>query len=225
MIYGLVCDSAGWAEPPIARLARCGARVIALNSTLELAQCPRQPFAHAVFETFFDSAIASDLLTYLESEAEWHADGGKFYRRKTIDLMAQRGLHARRTVGSVMSVETVNALRGYVETIFSCELSGRVEVLAQLMEVGDRIGPHTDEPRGGSETHRVVVNLNRGFENHYGGQLVLFTPHALPDSLVIVPPVHNSAVAMEFSTESWHYVEEIRASQRYSVIYSLWRHC
>jgi len=87
---------------------------------------------------------------------------------------------------------------------------------------GHRIGIHTDTPRYGSETHRLLINLNAGFEDEYGGHLVLFDPDDPADSAVMVRPVHNSAVAMEFSDDSWHCVDEIRSGKRYSLVYSFW---
>jgi len=32
---------------------------------------------------------------------------------------------------------------------------------------------NTDTPRHGTETHRLLINLNAGFEDEYGGRLVL----------------------------------------------------
>jgi hypothetical protein len=114
-------------------------------------------------------------------------------------------------------------MRRHLERVFGITLSSiHHEILAHRMLPGHRIGIHTDTPTSGTETHRLLINLNAGFEDEYGGHLVLLDVHNLADSAVIVPPVHNSAVGMEFSDHSWHCVDEIRSGKRYSLVYSFW---
>lgn len=95
---------------------------------------------------------------------------------------------------------------------------------AHRMLPGHRIGIHTDTPNHGTETHRFLINLNAGFDDSYGGHLVLFDKDNLcEDALVVLPPGHNSAAAMEFSDRSWHWVDEVKSGMRFSLVYSFWK--
>src|SRR5262249_13999603 len=85
------------------------------------------------------------------------------------------------------------------------------------------IGVHTDRPQDGSETHRLVIHLNRGFVDSYGGHLIFFDDQKGQRVRKIIRPLHNSAVAFESSARSYHAVSNVLHGIRYSLVFSLWR--
>lgn len=122
-----------------------------------------------------------------------------------------------------MSPAFCAGLREQFEQLFEIRLNPtQVSVHAHKLTPGQFIKSHNDRPTRGLPTHRVIVNLNHGYDDSYGGELVLFDRKDIASTAVVVPPVHNTGIAMEFSAQSWHSVEEVRGGTRFSVIYSFW---
>ena len=93
------------------------------------------------------------------------------------------------------------------------------EVTAHKLLPGQTIRVHNDHrPRG--ETHRLLVQLNRGWDDEQGGLLLLFGSAAADDVRRILRPTHRSATAFEISPKSFHAVSTIRRGERYTLVYS-----
>jgi hypothetical protein len=179
------------------------------------------PFPHVTLDQVFDDALAEDVLCWLERDAPWACESRDFYLQHGCAGLDERlqGTPAY----AVASRPMIDVIRGHCERLFGTPLdSERCDVYAHRMLPGHRIGVHNDCPSEGTETHRLVVNFNRGFDDSCGGHLVLFAPYDPVGSAVIVRPRHNSGVAMMFSERSWHRVEEIALGVRYSLLYSFW---
>ena len=87
---------------------------------------------------------------------------------------------------------------------------------------GHGIGIHNDDPEPGSETYRLVIQLNREFRDSYGGHLALFNSNNIQDIHRIVKPIHNSAIAFALLPHSWHAVSYVSEGERYSIVFSFW---
>lgn len=193
-----------------------------LGAALDGARLMTDPFPHFVLPNLFDDATAGNILRWLEEEAPWAVESRAFYLHHGCANLA--ALTAGGPAAAVAAPETLRLMRQHLARVFGVGLrADRSEVNAHRMLPGHRIGLHNDSPVRGTETHRLLINLNSGFDDAHGGHLVLLDPRAPEESAVIVRPLHNSAVAMEFSDRSWHCVDEIRAGKRYSIIYSFWR--
>lgn len=192
-----------------------------MESALSNVQLVSKPFPHFAIPDLFDPETAKAILTWLDNDVSWAVESRRFYVLHGCSELTER---VGETPAAVISApETLQCMRRHLERIFGITLSStRYDLQAHRMVPGHRIGIHTDTPRYGSETHRFLINLNAGFEDEYGGHLVLFDPDDPADSAVMVRPVHNSAVAMEFSDDSWHCVDEIKSGKRYSLVYSFW---
>jgi 2OG-Fe(II) oxygenase superfamily len=192
-----------------------------MESALSNVQLVSKPFPHFAIPDVFDPETAKAILTWLDNDVSWAVESRRFYvLHGCSELTESVGETPAAVIGAP---ETLQCMRRHLERIFGITLSStRYDLQAHRMLPGHRIGIHTDTPRYGSETHRFLINLNAGFEDEYGGHLVLFDPDDPADSAVMVRPVHNSAVAMEFSDDSWHCVDEIRSGKRYSLVYSFW---
>ena len=193
-----------------------------MESALNKVQAVTRPFPHFVIPDLFDTDTASAVLNWLEQDVPWTVESRKFYMQHVCT-----GLLTQPASGSPAAVvgapQTLQCMRKHLERIFGVALnSSHFDLVAHRMLPGHRIGVHTDRPASGTETHRFLINLNAGFDDEQGGHLVLFDMNDLEDSAVVVRPVHNSAVAMEFSDHSWHCVDEIKSGKRYSLVYSFW---
>ena len=192
-----------------------------IEAALSNVQLVSEPFPHFAIPDLFDAEIAKAVLIWLEQDAQWAVESRKFYVHHGCTSIAER---VSGTPAEIIGApETLQCMRRHLERIFGVTLSNsHFELAAHRMLPGHRIGIHTDTPGYGTETHRLLINLNSGFEDEHGGHLVLLDLHDPEASAVIVRPVHNSAVAMEFSDHSWHCVDEIMSGKRYSLVYSFW---
>jgi Rps23 Pro-64 3,4-dihydroxylase Tpa1-like proline 4-hydroxylase len=93
------------------------------------------------------------------------------------------------------------------------------EVTAHKLVSGQTIRVHNDHrPKG--ETHRVLVQLNRGWTDAQGGLLLLFGSAAAEDVRRILRPTHGSAISFAISPQSFHAVSTIQRGERYTLVYS-----
>lgn len=193
----------------------------ALDSALRDAQYSPSPFPHFAMEEVFDGSTAAALLDWLERDATWVPTGRDWYVQHGCKGVADR--LSETAAAAVASPEAFRIIRRHMERVFSRKLSaGRFDLTASRMLPGHHIAPHNDRPANDTETHRFIVNLNRGFEDENGGHLILFDREDPEGTAVIMRPLHNSAAAIEFSARSWHCVNEVRAGTRYALLYSFW---
>lgn len=193
-----------------------------IDAALLKAQVSRSPFPHFVVPALFDNATATALLQWMETDAPWAVESLGFYiQHGCHDLSELLAGHPASVVGAP---DVFQLIQKHLERLFGMELQpGRFELGAHRLLEGHRIGAHTDDPRGGTENYRLVVNLNSGFHDSCGGHLALYDRNDPEKSLVVVSPWNNSAAAMEFSDHSWHFVDEVRHGTRYSLLYSFWK--
>ncbi len=94
-----------------------------------------------------------------------------------------------------------------------------VEVTAHKLVSGQTIRVHNDyRPKG--ETHRLLIQLNRGWADEQGGLLLLFGSAGANDVRRILRPTHRSAMAFAISPLSFHAVSTIQRGERYTLVYS-----
>jgi hypothetical protein len=73
---------------------------------------------------------------------------------------------------------------------------------------------------GPEETHRLLIQLNTGWEPKQGGLLMLFGSDS-PESLQhVILPAHDSGLAFEISPSSFHAVSTIKRGVRYTIVYT-----
>ncbi|WP_292625538.1 cyclophane-containing peptide 2OG-Fe(II) oxygenase YhhC [Mesorhizobium sp.] len=94
-----------------------------------------------------------------------------------------------------------------------------VEVTAHRMVVGQTIRIHNDFRLGG-ETHRILVQLNRGWADDQGGLLMLFGSGDADDVRRVIRPVHGSGLGFNISKSSFHAVSTINVGERFTLVYS-----
>ena len=187
-----------------------------------LVEARRYPFPHAVSTGLLDPEFAELVLQWLETDAPWKLRIADFYEQFEFELNEVTlpvRLHA------LVSIE---ALETYIETMVAPIADGSlrlVEATAHKLCEGQAIRIHNDYI-GDEETHRLLVQLNRGWPDQNGGFLMLFASPNADDLARIIRPLHRSAVAFEISPKSYHAVSATTGGERYTLVFSFKReHC
>jgi Rps23 Pro-64 3,4-dihydroxylase Tpa1-like proline 4-hydroxylase len=177
------------------------------------------PFPHFVVPNALPPELAEEILAWFEESAIWQLHAASFFEQYELDLTrcsppaACARLFDRGQLAAVA--------RRYAK-VFDADMTGRVQVTAHRLLAGQTIGIHTDEPKGDRETHRLIIQLNRGWDASSGGELVLLRSDDAGSIHTVIRPIHNTSIGFEMSNRSFHAVARVNRGVRYTVIFSLW---
>lgn len=173
------------------------------------------PFPHTVSRRAVLPDLAARTLVWMEASAPWKLRIASFYEQWEMHLDEEklpedlRGLLSPATIDG-LARELLPDLLGARELI---------EVTAHRMVAGQTIRIHNDF-RPGGETHRVLVQLNRGWADDQGGLLMLFGGGRADDVQRVIRPVHGSGFGFRISDSSFHAVSTITGGERFTLVYS-----
>ena len=177
------------------------------------------PYPHFLINSVFESTDADLLLQWLEQEATWHFHQEGFFEqyesRLTTEVLPP-------SIESILSTNALLPLRQYLENFLDTKVSEETSISAHKLVPGQGIGIHNDAPNEGSETHRFVLQLNRGFVDENGGYLVVFNSNNSGDIARVIRPVHNTGFGFSMSDSSYHAVTDVRHGERYTIVFSFW---
>jgi Rps23 Pro-64 3,4-dihydroxylase Tpa1-like proline 4-hydroxylase len=180
------------------------------------------PFPHFFIEQCLAAPHQRDLLEWLEASEKWlFREEDNFYQTFDIDF---RRVDVPPQLTWVVAKACTDDLRAAAARMFGVELLDKVDVTAQKLVTGYRIGVHTDFGHVG-QTHRLVVQLNRGWEIRNGGLLLFLdtsNPQRPEDIKKVFLPNSGSGVFFEISPYSYHGVSEVEAGERYTLVYSFY---
>jgi len=194
-----------------------------MNSAWKVVPDPanvrNEPFPHFVIGNVLPDALADSILRWFETEAVWHLHTSSFFSQYELDLSrndppGQCHEFFNRDIYGVLVQQMGRA--------FGRDMTERVSVTAHRLLPGQMIGIHTDEPLGDVETHRLIIQLNRGWTEANGGRLVFFSENDAEAIHSVVSPVHNISIGFELSDRSYHAVERVCTGVRYTIIFSFW---
>lgn len=139
---------------------------------------------------------------------EWQHRDGAFYHCSLRDVTEE--------IPADMRLCVVARMR----EITCLPLVDRVEITAQRMMPGQRIGVHSDRPLLGYEIARLVVQFNSQWQPDHGGVLELF---AQPDGAPVyrLNPGYNEAFGFLLHADSHHGVTEVTRPQR-TIVFNFW---
>lgn len=177
------------------------------------------PFSHAVCSPLLDEATAEAAIAWFETSAPWKLKVASFYEQYECNL---HEADLPQTIAAIVAPEFVLDLSRRMLGPISGEELELTEVNAHKLVAGQTIRIHNDYI-GGEETHRVLVQLNRGWDDANGGMLMLFSGPRAEDVARIVRPTHASATSFEISPSSFHAVSTIHSGERFTVVYSFRR--
>jgi len=176
----------------------------------------QEPFPHATATSPLPSALCEALLDWFEGAAPWKLRIASFYEQWEMHLdAAALPSHIRSIVSDEVAT---NLCKGLLRPI-GAHRPMLTEVTAHKLLSGQTIRIHNDHLKGG-ETHRILVQLNRGWSDDQGGLLMLFGSAMASDVRRIVRPLHGSSFAFEISPRSFHAVSTIASGERYTLVYS-----
>jgi Rps23 Pro-64 3,4-dihydroxylase Tpa1-like proline 4-hydroxylase len=175
-----------------------------------------EPFPHAVSASFLDPALSIQALTWLETEAPWELRIEDFYEQHEFELSEDT------LPNHLHGLIAAEAVQTYIERMVAPIAVGQlrlVQATAHRLSGGQSIRVHNDYIDG-QETHRLLVQLNRGWADENGGFLMLFSSSNANDLARIIRPLHGSAVAFEISPASYHAVSPTFRGQRFTLVFS-----
>jgi 2OG-Fe(II) oxygenase superfamily len=172
------------------------------------------PFPFAVFPAYFEEATAARLLDHFDTITAWRLHKKAFYEHRFDPLAGD---------SDILPKDLLIGAQKSVEAGLNTQLSTRVLVYAHCLRPGQSVWLHTDDPtspRSSGVTHRLVVHLNRHWDEDCGGQLVFFGSRNPRDVRQVFPALHNYAVAFALSDRSYHGVTEVHGGLRYTIVFS-----
>jgi hypothetical protein len=175
-----------------------------------------EPFPHAVSPSFFPPQVTEAALVWLEAFTPWKLHVEDFYEQHECSLTSVELPEELRPLISPAAVQ------GYAEAMLAPIGAGAVELVeatAHRLTGGQSIRIHNDYIEG-AETHRIIVQLNRGWEDENGGFLMLFSSQEADDVARVLRPLHGSAISFEISPRSFHAVSPTVKGERYTLVFS-----
>jgi len=191
-----------------------GERLLRLTSLEVFAE----PFPYFTAVEGFGGGVSAAILEWLETEAPWALVETDFYEQYEISLWAvPTPPHLEFLTGQPF----LNEIRSKVERIFGAKFQERIDCTAHKLVPGQRIRIHNDFIPG-EETHRVLVQLNRGWHDDQGGFLMFFNSDNPSDVHRVFSPVHDSVVGFAISEISNHAVSTIHGGERFTLVFSFY---
>jgi hypothetical protein len=173
------------------------------------------PFRYATFAQCLSPSTGGRILQWFETAAPWNHVETEFYEQHEFSCWDAAGVEA----AFLTSDQVVGGLRNELSALFGCPLRRDATVVAHRLIAGHRIGIHNDHLEDG-ESHRFVIQLNRGLTDEDGGLFMLFNSRDAGDIHAILRPTHLSGFAFEISPESYHAISQMHSNVRYSIVYS-----
>ncbi|SDX21835.1 cyclophane-containing peptide 2OG-Fe(II) oxygenase YhhC [Nitrosomonas oligotropha] len=177
------------------------------------------PFPHAFSPNAFNVEFSMELLSWLEKSAPWSLTETDFYEQYEFSFY---DINLPSNLVSLSDYEYLNQIKIFMENVFAITLDDKIDCTAHKLIPGQRIRIHNDFIPD-METHRLLIQLNRGWIDENGGMLMLFNSTDPNDLGKIYRPIHNSAFAFEISAKSNHAVSTIKEGERFTLVYSFYR--
>jgi Rps23 Pro-64 3,4-dihydroxylase Tpa1-like proline 4-hydroxylase len=188
-------------------------------TALKLANYANLPFPHVTSNKALDYEFVENVMEWFEGAAPWNLVVQSFYEQYEFSL-----LHCSIPLNilALASPDSLNQLRSLVEQWFQTSLSNRVDISAHKLVAGQTIRVHNDYIPG-RESHRLLIQINRGWKDENGGLLMLFSSPNPKDLSLVFRPTSNTCIAFEISSASNHAVSQIHGGERFTLVYSFFQ--
>jgi Rps23 Pro-64 3,4-dihydroxylase Tpa1-like proline 4-hydroxylase len=178
----------------------------------------REPFPYFTAAEGFGEQVSSSILQWLEGNAPWELVESDFYEQFEFSLAS---VIPPADLTFLTGDSFLIDLRSKVEKIFSTRLQERIDCTFHKLVLGQRIRIHNDFIPGDA-THRLLVQLNRGWHEDQGGYLMLFHSQNPSDLHRLILPAHDSVVGFGISEHSHHAVSTIHRGERFTLVFSFY---
>lgn len=176
------------------------------------------PFDYFVGTDIFEDGLSHDILGWLEKEAPWKLVKKHFYEQYEFNFI-DANLPAH--LSFLKDARTFAFIKSKMEDLFRSRLSNKIDFVAHKLVEGQTIKIHNDFIEG-KETHRFLIQLNRGWDIENGGFLMFFNSDDASDIHRVILPAHNSIAGFKISPASNHAVSTIKHGERYTMVYSFY---
>jgi len=183
---------------------------------LEHIDFKKSPFPHFSTDVALDIQLANRLLSWLIGCDFWSYTETSFYTQYEFSLLQ---VDLPEVLHPLRNPVFISKLAGTFEKFFGARNLELVGITAHRLEDGYKMGVHNDFI-GEEETHRLVIQLNKGWDENNGGYLMLFSSKNPDDISSLIMPIHNTAVAFEISRNSYHAVSTVHKFNRYTLVYT-----
>src|SRR5262245_22697619 len=137
---------------------------------LRLLTASCEPFEHFVLSEFYQTEFADMLSRWLSSQAIWRRSVHHFYDQFELNFKDVPSIPEIIAVPLLTST-ALGKVKELAEDLFGTQFRPNLCVGAHKLIDGQGIGIHTDNALG-EESHRVVVQLSRDWQDSFGGNLV-----------------------------------------------------
>lgn len=175
-----------------------------------------QPFRYFLALRCIASDLESALLDWFETDAPWRLATTDFYEQYEFSML---DTPLPENVSSLTAPDRVATIRRDVAAVFDVVFDDRTRLVAHKLTPSQRIAIHNDH-LAGEETHRLIVQLNRGLRDEDGGFLMLFNSVDPHDVHRIIRPASGSGIGFEIGERSNHAVSRLYNGERYTLVYS-----
>jgi hypothetical protein len=185
---------------------------------LSEASARERPFPCFTVPRVLSEELEQTLLRWFESAAPWRLTVMDFYEQYEFDFkdaVIPEGLE------TLFSEDALNQLRTRVGAILGVSLKPQIDITAHKLSRTQRIRIHNDA-RPDGETHRFLIQLNRGWDEANGGLLMLFRGPEVETLDDIILPTSRSAFGFEISHASYHAVSQVHQGDRYTLVFSFY---
>jgi len=186
--------------------------------TLLSCECFGEPFPYFVSPEGFGPEVSLKILEWLERDAPWKLVETGFYEQYEFNFLDAR-LPAH--LAFLQEEFFLAEVQTRAAEIFQAELSERVDFNAHKLIAKQRIRLHNDFIPG-RETHRLLIQLNRGWQDEQGGLLIFFNSPEPADIHKVFRPFHDSAVGFAISPKSNHAVSTVHDGERFTLVFSFY---
>jgi Rps23 Pro-64 3,4-dihydroxylase Tpa1-like proline 4-hydroxylase len=190
-----------------------------ISDSIDKGSYQKAPFPYYISTEALTKEAGDSLLGWLESDAPWQLVEAGFYEQYEFSFFS---VNLPSNIATLIEKRNLERVKGLVQEAFGVVLSDRIDVTAHKLLKGQRIRLHNDYIPG-EETHRVLVQLNRGWDDANGGLLMFFNSSDPADIHRVLRPNHNSCVAFEISPNSNHAVTTIHGGERFTLVYSFYK--
>jgi Rps23 Pro-64 3,4-dihydroxylase Tpa1-like proline 4-hydroxylase len=178
-----------------------------------------RPFEYFTGNLVIDQEFSIQILEWFETKAPWELVETEFYDQFEFDFLKEQ---VPEYLSFLVSKAALQKLRVSMEKLFDARLNQQIDITAHRLVAGQRIRIHNDFVPN-QETHRILIQLNRGWNAKNGGLLMLFNSADPVDVHKVLLPEHKSVLGFAISPDSNHAVSTIHEGERFTLVYSFYR--
>jgi len=177
------------------------------------------PFSFLVGDSPFDTQSAQAIHDWLEHIDKWKLNEGEFYSSFECNLL---NLEAPQDCKHLFSPSAHDAFSIQASSVFGTPVVLSTVLAAHRMTFNQGVGIHSDSPRPGEETHRMVYTFSRNPVPHAGGHFLFLSGNSPQTATHLIPLHNNQVIAFRLSSTSYHAVTTITTGDRYSIVASFY---